>query len=201
MGLILRAAKYHTIKELRDVMHCETPQFSIIHPMKRDVFLFQSFEKLYQARALAGAWSSVHIEVTVGVVDGEEGDTLYVECLTQSSLRVPQLMTMHMLLIHLLLPYIFCSIDGDRNEDDVLVLEGLLKLLEYGDLTQAGHTPACPHVNVYVLATEGAEVYYVALTVLEYDALGEGLSGYGGAVLGKVDCVLRAEAIALGGLL
>ena len=80
-------------------------------------------------------------------------------------------------------------------------LEGLLKLLEYGYLTQAGYAPACPHVNVYVLATEGAEVYYVALTVLEYDALGEGLSGYGGAVLGKVDGVLRAEAIALGGLL
>lgn len=81
-GLILRAAKYHTIKELRDVMHCETPQFSIIHPMKRDVFLFQSFKKLYQAGTLAGAWSSVHIEVAVGVVDGKEGDA---ECAVYES--------------------------------------------------------------------------------------------------------------------
>ena len=47
--------------------------------------LFQAFEKLNQTGALAGAWSTMHIEVAVGVVDGEEGDAFHVECFNNSA--------------------------------------------------------------------------------------------------------------------
>ena len=45
--------------------------------------LLQSLQQHHQSRALAGAWCTVHVETAFGVVDGEEGDALHVECLTQ----------------------------------------------------------------------------------------------------------------------
>ena len=164
----------------------DSPRYHLRHPMNSSFLLLQAFKELYQSLALAGARSTVHIKITGRIVDGKEGDTLYIERLAQCASGVPQLMAMHVLFLHLGLPGILVGVDRDRYEGYVLVLQLFLKLLQLGNLAQARYAPAGPHVDIYIFATEGAEVNYIAITVLKYDTSGEGLSGYGSAILHEI---------------